>query len=277
MDLLVTLLAIPIGLVVGGFVTMLVDRIPDETPLGFGSRCPFCTHALGPTEVIPVVSWLAQKGRCRHCGDRITPAYPAVEVVTMGLWVASAAIYGWNWTLLPPLVLVTASVALSAIDLYTYRLPNRLVFSASVVSLVVIVAAGFGIDHPSAIGRALFGMVLYSGLLFVLHLINPRGLAFGDVKFAILLGLHLGWAAGSVWTGWVPVLQLVFYVVLGSFLLFGVLGLLIGFVGSRLQRDLLPDPDEEETPDRWSAQALPFGPAMALTAVLVVFFAESLI
>ncbi len=97
MDLLVTLLAIPVGLVVGGFVTMLVDRIPDETPLTLGSRCPFCAHPLGVTETIPVVSWLARRGRCRHCGDPITPAYPAVELVTMGLWVAAAAIHGWGW------------------------------------------------------------------------------------------------------------------------------------------------------------------------------------
>ncbi|MDG2026260.1 MAG: prepilin peptidase [Acidimicrobiales bacterium] len=57
MDLLVTLLA-------GGFATMLVDRIPDKTPLTLRSRCPFCEHPLGVTETVPVVSWLVRGGRC---------------------------------------------------------------------------------------------------------------------------------------------------------------------------------------------------------------------
>ena len=74
MDLLVILLAIPFGLVVGGFVTMLVDRIPDQTPLTLRSRCPYCEHPLSVGETIPVVSWIRQRGTCRHCGDRITPA-----------------------------------------------------------------------------------------------------------------------------------------------------------------------------------------------------------
>ncbi|MEQ8839684.1 MAG: prepilin peptidase [Acidimicrobiales bacterium] len=278
MDLLVILLAIPLGLVVGGFVTMLVDRVPDRTPLSMGSRCPFCEHHLGVAEVVPVVSWFVRKGRCRHCGDRITPAYPAVELATMGLWVAAAAHYGWHWTLLPPLVLVTAAVALSVIDLYTFRLPNRLVFGSTVLSLVAIMGAAFGLDRPTAIGKALAGMLLYSGILFVLHLISPRSLAFGDVKFALLLGLHLGWAAGSVWVGWTPVFQLVFYVILGSFLMFGVIGLLVAVIGQRLQRDLLPDPDAEgSAPTRVSAKALPFGPAMAVATVAVVFFADSFV
>lgn len=278
MDLLVTLLAIPIGLVVGGFVTMLVDRIPDRTPLTLGSRCPFCQHPLAVGETIPVLSWLRRRGRCRHCGDPITPAYPVVELATMGLWVAAAADYGWEWTLLPPLVLVTSTMALSVVDMYVYRLPDRLVFPSLGLSLVTMIVAGVAIDVPSAITKALGGMALYGGFLLLMHLISPRGMGFGDVKLALLLGLHLGWAAGSVWIGWTPVFRLVFYALLLSCLVGGIGGLLLAILRRRLARDVIPDPEAEDgQPKRLLAQSMPFGPALAAGAVVVVFFADSFI
>jgi len=278
MDLMVILLAIPIGLVVGGFVTMLVDRIPDKAPLTLGSRCPFCEHSLGATETIPVVSWLRQRGACRHCGDPITPAYPIVEIVTMLLWVAVAAKYGWEWTVLPPLVLVTAAMALSVIDMYVYRLPDRIVFPALGLSLATIVVAGIAIDHPSAITKALGGMAIYAGLLLVMHLISPRGMGFGDVKLALLLGLQLGWAAGSVWVGWTPVIRLVFYALLLSCLTGVIGGLLIAVLRRRLAREVMPDPEASDgQPKRLLAQSMPFGPALAAGTVVVAYFADSFI
>jgi leader peptidase (prepilin peptidase)/N-methyltransferase len=278
MDLLAILLAAPIGLVVGGFVTMLVDRIPDTTPLTAGSRCPFCEHPLSVAETIPVVSWVRQRGACRHCDARITPAYPIVELATMGLWVAVAANYGWEWTLFPPLVLVTATTALSVIDMYVYRLPDRLVFPSILLSLMTMVAAGFAIDHPSSITKALGGMALYGGFLLLMHLISPRGMGFGDVKLALLLGLHLGWAAGSVWEGWTPVFRLVFYALLLSSLMGGVGGLFLAILRRRMPREVMPDPEADDgQPARLLAQSMPFGPALAAGTVLVVYFADGFV
>lgn len=278
MDLAVLLAAIPLGLLAGGFVTMLVDRIPDGTPLTLRSRCPFCAHPLGAGETVPVASWIARRGRCAHCGDRITPAYPWVELVTAGLWVAVAARFGWDWRVLPPLVLVTALTALSVIDMYVYRLPDRLVFPALGVSFVAVVVAGFAIDHPAAIVKALVGMALYGGFLLVLHLVSPRGMGFGDVKLALLLGLHLGWAAGSVWTGYVAVFRLVFYGLLVSCLLGAVGGILLAVLRRTLNRDVVPDPEATEgQPTRLLAQSMPFGPALAAGTVIAVLFAESFV
>jgi leader peptidase (prepilin peptidase) / N-methyltransferase len=278
MDLLVVVLAIPVGLAVGGFVTMLVDRIPDKTPVTLRSRCPYCEHPLAVNEIVPVVSWLVQRGKCRHCGDPITPAYPVVELVTMGLWVAVAARFGWDWRLLPPLVMVTALMALSVIDLYVYRLPDRLVFPSIGLSIVVMVIAAFGIDHPFALTRAVVGMIGYAGMLLILNLINPKAMGFGDVKLALLLGLHLGWAAGSVWLEWIPVLRLIFYSLLVSSFLGVIGGLLLAVVRQRLDRDVLADPEAPEgQPTRLLGQSLPFGPALAAGTVIVALFADAFV
>lgn len=278
MDLFVVLLAIPIGLMAGGFVTILVDRIPDKTPLSIRSRCPFCEHPLAAHETVPVVSWFTNKGTCRHCGDRITPAYPVVEMVTAGLWVAVAARFGWDWRLLPPLVLATSLTALSTIDMYVYRLPDRLVFPSIGLSAAVMVVAAFGIDHPSALSRAFAGMVGYGAMFMILHLASPKAMGFGDVKLSLLLGLHLGWAGGSVWNEWIPVFRLVFYALLLSCLIGGIGGLLIAIARRRSGRDVLADPEAADgQPERLLGQSMPFGPALAVGTMIVVLFADSFV
>lgn len=266
-----------LGLVAGGFVTMLVDRIPDATPLTLHSRCPHCQHDLGWSEVVPVVSWVVQQGRCRHCDDRVTIAYPVVEVVTAGLLAVTVAVIGTGWVVVPTLVFVVAGVALAVIDLYVYRLPDRLLFPSLALSIVTVVVAGVALDEPAAVGRALVGMIGYSVVFFVLHLAWPRGLGFGDVKLALLMGLHLGWVAGVLEPGWRPVVQLVLYaILLGNIV--GVVGGLLVAILRRRDRDVLVDPEAEDgQPERLTANTFPFGPALLAGAFVVVLAAESLL
>ncbi len=282
MDTLIVILAIPLGLVVGGLVTMLVDRVPDKTPLSWGSRCPQCEHALSFGDSLPVVSWLVRRGRCRHCGDPITPAYPVVELVTAGLFVAVAARFGAEWVVLPPLILVTSLMALSMIDLYVYRLPDRIVFPALGASATTMVVVAFAIDRPGALGRAALGAGGFFLLLFVAHLISPRGMGFGDVKLALLLGLHLGWIAGSNYVGWSAVVRLVFYALLMSSLLGVVVGLLLAVLRRSTGRDLIADPEADaeaagSQPQRLLGNSFPFGPALAAGTMIAVLFSDAVL
>lgn len=278
MDLLLIVAAVPVGLLVGGFVTMLVDRIPDATPITARSRCPFCEHELRWLDVLPVVSWCALGRRCRHCDHPITVAYPIVEIVTAAVFVLIAVRFEAGWTVIPPLILATALIALSVIDLYVYRLPDRVLFPALLVSMVAIVAVSFAIDRPSAIGRAVVGMLGYSLFLFVAHLISPRGMGFGDVKLALLLGLHVGWIAGSTYIGWRPVVRLVGYAIGLGFILGVVAGLALGVVRKVLDRDLVPDPEASDgQPTSLLKQSFPFGPALAAGAMVAVLFSETLL
>ena len=275
MDLTAILVATPCGLIAGGFVTMLVDRVPDKTPLTLASRCPHCEHALGPVDTIPVVSWLLRRGTCRHCAEPITPAYPVVELVTAALFVLVAIEHGLEWLALPPAILVVALVALSTIDMYVYRLPDRLVFPALAGSAVAMVGVAFAIDRAEALPKAAAGAVGYFLLLFIAHVISPRGMGFGDVKLALLLGLHLGWTAGSTYVGWSPVIRLVFY----ALLIGCVIGVAVGLFVAVLRRgghDVAPDPeaDDAEQPARLLQNSFPFGPALAAATMLLVLYPD---
>jgi leader peptidase (prepilin peptidase) / N-methyltransferase len=102
------IVAAAVGLVVGSFLALAVIRLPARKPIVLGrSACPRCGHVLGPTELVPVLSFLAQGRRCRACGGRISAFYPAMEIAaaaiaaaaaywTSGVWLGVACLAGWT-------------------------------------------------------------------------------------------------------------------------------------------------------------------------------------
>lgn len=278
---LLVILAVPLGLVAGGFATMLVDRIPDDTPLSLRSRCPRCAQQLSWADTVPVAGWLLRRGRCRHCDRSITPAYVAVEVVTAALFVLVAARYDQtDWLIVVPLVLVVALVALSTIDFYVYRLPDRIVFPAFGLSLVVMgVLAVVDLQRPEVLLRAVGAAIGYCALLLTLHLINPKGMGFGDVKLALLLGLHTGWVGGVFYAGWTEVIRLTFWAMFLGVLAGTLLGLALVIVRRFVDRNALPDPEAEVDDDGVPTasirkMAVPFGPGLAIGTLIVVVFPD---
>jgi leader peptidase (prepilin peptidase)/N-methyltransferase len=97
MPLFLTLsLAGVVGLLVGSFLATLVLRLPRREPVVFDrSACPQCGHNLGPTELIPVLSWLFQRRRCRSCGGRISAFYPSMEIASAVIAVGSVWWMPW--------------------------------------------------------------------------------------------------------------------------------------------------------------------------------------
>ena len=147
-------MALLLGLVFGSFLTVAIHRIPaGESILRPRSRCPACGTPLRNVDNIPVISWLALRGRCHSCQARISPVYPLTELATGALFVGVALWFEdpWQAVLLAPFLGLL--VAISVIDARTKKIPNRLVYPALLVSAVVIVAgdlAGGGLDAASA-------------------------------------------------------------------------------------------------------------------------------
>ena len=189
------ILAIPVGLLAGGFVTMLADRMLSDTPLGLCSRCSACGASLSFAETIPVLGWFRLGGSCRRCGVSVTVGDPIAEAVTAVLFVWVVLRYDQAGTLVViPLILVVAGVALSVTDLTAYRLPDRLVFPTFWLSLVAMtVLSILELERPEALLGAVGSAVGYSLFLFVFHFLKPTAMGFGDVKLALVLGLHTGW------------------------------------------------------------------------------------
>jgi leader peptidase (prepilin peptidase)/N-methyltransferase len=244
-----------VGLFVGSFLNVVIERVPERKSIVRPrSRCPHCETQIEERDLIPIFSWFRLGGRCRHCGHAISVQYPLVEAGNAVLWVIAAVRFGTSTVLVPFLLLFSMLLAVSVVDLRLYRIPDRIVFPTLAVSLPLIVLVSLQKDVPSAITYALVGAVTYFVLLFIPHLIYPAGMGFGDVKLALVMGLYIGWLAASVFSS----IVLCFYALIAGSLLGTIGGLAVMAV--RHRRD-----------------AFPFGPALALSTVIIVVFSRSLV
>ena len=167
---------------------MVAWRLPrGESLVRPRSRCPSCGTEIGARDNVPVVSWLILRGRCRHCGEPISPRYPLIETVTALTYAAVVAARGVDERLLLDLPFVTMLIAVAAIDLEHRIVPNRILLPAAVWALpaVAIVDLGDLPEHGTA-GAAAFTFLLVAALAY------PAGMGMGDVKLAGVMGLYLG-------------------------------------------------------------------------------------
>lgn len=182
------------GLMVGSFLNVVIHRVPrKESVVAPRSHCPGCETELSNVDNIPLASWLMLRGKCRTCGVAISPRYPLVELLTGVLFGVMAARFGFDPALPAFLVFTAFLVALSVIDLDTFLLPKVLVWPAFFSGVVLLTVAAVVDGDWLSLREAAMGSALAFGALFVIHFISPKGMGFGDVRLAAVLGLHLGW------------------------------------------------------------------------------------
>jgi leader peptidase (prepilin peptidase)/N-methyltransferase len=180
------------GAIFGSFLNVVAYRLPRGESLSRpGSRCPQCETPIRPYDNVPVLSWLALRGRCRSCGVRISARYPLVEAGTALLCALVVVVKGTDADALPGLVLVLLLVPVTLIDLDHRIIPNKLMVIGAIAApaLVLLVAPQDLVEHLVA-GAAAGGFFLIAAVAY------PRGMGMGDVKLAAVLGLFLGRAVG---------------------------------------------------------------------------------
>jgi len=229
-----------LGLALGSFGNVLVFRLPHGNSVSGRSHCPHCKKVLVPLELIPIVSFLLQWGKCRGCGQRISLQYPIVELFSSLLFMAALFIAGFFW--IPALCLSIALWALLLIvatDIRTQLIPDLLTGIAALFGLLFHLTHGqFPIFAPIA-GLAFFGIqwILSRG----------RWVGSGDVFLAGAIGFILGYLSEMIWC-------ILFAYMLGA--LWGVFLLV----------------SKKET----MGARIAFGPFLIISAVLVMFFAPEL-
>ena len=182
------------GLAIGSFLNVVIYRVPAKlSVVRPGSACPGCHEPISSRDNIPVVSWLALRGRCRNCSMRISARYPGVELLTGVVFVATALRFGWSWTLPAEIIFVAGLVTLSFIDLDHLLLPRVIVYPlGGAVALALVLAAA--VQHSwHRLGVAALCAVVEFAVLFTINLISPRSMGFGDVRFGPVIALALGW------------------------------------------------------------------------------------
>ena len=195
------ILCILTGLVLGSFATAVTYRVPRgqswiaSKGKAEHSGCPSCGHRLSIPDLIPLLSWMALRGRCRYCRAAIGWRYPAIELGTMILCLVFYAAFGWTGQGIVAMLAAPFLMALVAIDLEHYILPDQINAILGVLGLGYVLAlAGPDADEfILSFGSAL----LYAGLAFATSwimgkILKKEAMGFGDVKFFAVAGLWLG-------------------------------------------------------------------------------------
>ncbi len=266
--LLLTVFAGIFGLLIGSFLNVCIFRLPRNcmSIVRPGSRCIRCLEAIAWYDNLPVLSWLFLRGKCRRCSEPISFRYPAVELLTAGIMVYAAVgqLYGGNTSgeerilfFAMQAYLCAALIACTFIDLEFRILPDEITLPGIVIGLVcgavfpLIHGAGLPMvewnPHVEGGVAALLGAILGVGTTLAVRavgsiLYKQEAMGLGDVKLMAFLGAFLGWKG-----------------ILLTFLLGCLAGALFGAGYFLVKR-------------RLRGVQVPFGPFLALGAMMVIFF-----
>lgn len=239
---LIALFAV-LGLVAGSFCNAWAWRIAHGESIARGrSHCAVCGHGLGARDLVPVLSYLFLKGRCRYCGAPISPRYPAVELLSAAFFLSVLLRYGLfaplaalRWLLVGCLLLVIALV-----DAETQRIPDRLLAGIALLFALAPLEGGWAAVKNGLLGGVAVSLPLLLFVLLADRVAGRETMGGGDIKLFFVLGLHFG-----------PPLTLLLLIFACLF------GVLFGLVAQRGRK-----PGEPSRP-------FPFGPAIAASAWLV--------
>lgn len=177
------------GLVVGSFLNVCIWRLPRGESVVFPpSHCPACGRRLAWRDMVPVLSYIFLRGRCRYCGSRVSLRYPLVEAVTGAAFPFLFCLYGPSPALAASLVLTCVLEVAALVDLEQMRIPNGLLLAGAVAGVLLNLPPG----GPGLREMAL-GVVAGAGPLLAVVLASRGGMGGGDVKLAAVAGLYLGW------------------------------------------------------------------------------------
>ena len=258
-----------LGLIVGSFLNVVVHRLPiimerdwqcqcaelrgEQPPVQDAlslavprSRCPACGYPISALENIPIISWLALRGKCSACHAAISPRYPLIEALSGLLCAFAAAHFGYGWPVAGALLLIWSLLALSFIDFDTQLLPDSITLPLLWTGLLFNL---FGVytDLQSAVIGAIAGYLALWSVYWGFKLATGKeGMGYGDFKLLAALGAWLGW----------QVLPL-------TILLSSLVGAVVGIALIILAR-------------RGRNVPIPFGPYLAAAGMLALFWGREL-
>ena len=239
------ILAIPTGMILGSFATVVAHRVPRGESIVMGrSRCPSCGATIAAYDNVPVLSWLMLRGQCRRCGERISPRYPLTELAMAALFAATVLILGTDdlGQLALGLALCALLVTVTLTDLERRVIPNPVLLIGALVGAGIAAAT-----DPASLPERALAAAGAGGFLFCVALAYPRGMGMGDVKLVAVMGLYLGRAVAPA--------------------------LLVGFAAGALVGLVLIARQGASARKR----AIPFGPFLALGGIVGLWYGDAIV
>ncbi|WP_082789049.1 prepilin peptidase [Desulfolucanica intricata] len=240
---IIALLVFIVGACVGSFLNVCIYRIPaGESVIYPPSHCTSCGKSLKVFDLIPLLSYILLRGKCRYCGVSVSRQYPLVELVTGLFYLTAFIFWGCSWKTPAMWVLFSILITSSVIDYFYQLIPNRVVLVGYVLGLPLISLHSLQLLKSGLLGSLAAGL-----FLLAIAVISRGGMGGGDIKLGALIGLYLG----------------LYNTVIALFLAFlagATAGLVLMLFGRKGRKDVVP-----------------FGPFLALGSVITVFWGEILV
>lgn len=233
-----------LGLLIGSFLNVCIYRIPRDESISFPpSHCTSCQNRLKPYDLIPVLSYIFLRGKCRYCGEKIAIKYPIIELFTGILFASLYYKYGFSMDLIKYLLLASFLIVIGLIDLNTTDVYFKTTFSGFLTGAAFL---GLKLYKGEAIGTYIIGALIGFGFIALIILLTG-GMGWGDAEICAVCGIFLGAKLMG--------LTLLLSVVLG-----GVIGIILILAKKKSRKDYIP-----------------FGPYIVIAALISLFWGEKII
>lgn len=186
--ILMYIYAFVIGMCVASFMNVVIYRVPNHLDFVKGrSFCPNCHTTLKPYDMIPVLSWLILKGKCRNCKSNISIRYPIIELVggVLAIWIFHHYLFSWNTLFV--FILSMILLAITMVDIDTMEIPNGFIISCLICAIISII-----IYPELSILSRFIGMFIVSIPMYLINLIVNDSFGGGDIKLMAVCGFMLG-------------------------------------------------------------------------------------
>jgi leader peptidase (prepilin peptidase)/N-methyltransferase len=246
--LLIIIFAI-LGLAVGSFLNVCIDRLPQNKSIAFPpSHCEACQHKLAAKDLIPVFSYLRLRGRCRYCQASVPRRLFWVELATGVVF----ALLAWHYGLSPALGIMAfyacLFIVIFVIDLEQGLILNKVVYPSMVVALLLALLPQSRLTlmiEPGIASAALGGAIGFA-IFFLIAIVSRGGMGWGDVKLVALIGLATGF-------------PLVFLAIIMGAILGGIVAVALVIAKKRKRR-----------------QTIPFGPFLTVAAMITLLWGSNI-
>lgn len=239
------------GLLIGSFLGVCISRIPEgKSIVRPPSHCEACGHQLNFLDMIPVISYIFTKGKCRYCGDKLSPKYPLLEILTGVMFIALYAVYGLTITFVYYSIMGSLLIVITFIDYKHMIIPTGLIiFGLIAIVIYFAIANVFPSEYITVVPNfkdSLFGGLIGYGLFFVI-VITTGAMGGGDVRLMGILGLAFG-------------IEGVVFITIVSFILGALISLILLATKIKSWKDMIP-----------------FGPFISGTALIYILYGKELI
>ncbi len=232
-----------LGAVLGSFYNVVGLRVPLKKSIAYpSSACPVCNNRLSTLELIPILSYLFQNGKCRHCKTPISVLYPLVELMTAILFTISPFLVGWSKELIIAWSLISLCMIVIVSDIKYMIIPDRVNLFFLILFLIELMFI-----QTESWWDPLAGLLVGIAVPLVIILVSRGGMGGGDMKLLAVFGILLGW----------KLVLLSFFLATLFGTVVGIIGMMMGFIKK--------------------GKPFPFGPFLVMGALIAYFFGKDLI